>query len=544
MEREENVSWWDRKNLWLEKKKPSQSRHALTGATYELKDVGPFAIDLSGAPIYKKTTFVLTLIFCYLVYWFWYGWVNTGVINYVLLEQMTWGALLGGMGFVIVLFSMVIDYHKGSFAPYKRILEMRIRTLSRKKLKRCEFKVLDHTELYNPVSGGYWRSEDHIEDIQEADDKEDEEKPEKKGKKETPEKRTKQDIIDELPKEIHKRIGIKKLKKMTLAKLENLAEKFEPVDVEDDDMPFYLLEGKRFHSVRDMKRIMDIALGRGEVIQTKDEIKTVLNLKRRFVDLAEKLRLPFVCTLCECDTKGGKIFPLFISDHSLFGGSSSRGSYVEFREHTLAQRTWAALMSKDNVRAGVGEGIEIGMYRFYELVPDEFALLGKKEERMKFAPVIFVTASDAQAEKMMADFRYNKIRKGTVQQDLIDASVIYDSSIADELFELNKLVVGRLKRKEKSEKERQDDSDWEVKDTVAKAVEKSLIIETAGKGGMFRNIHLFSHKSVKYFFYFLGIIGICLTILYIVHYYGGINIGWLFDRMPTNGTAPITDPWG
>jgi hypothetical protein len=535
MDKERNIGFWDRKRLWLEKNRPGKSKHALVGANYDLKDVGPFAVDLSGAPIYKKTLGAMSLILAYVVYWFWYGWVNRGFIDYALLERMTWGAFVGGLAVLIVIITMLIDYHKGSFTPYKRILELRLRTVDRQPLKRVEFKVRTSVELYNPVSGGYWRSEEYREEVE----------------KEISALTVALDGASQLGAALHeepkaaKILGAAEKKIADLeAELALLQEKFKPVELKDEDMPFALLEGKRFHSIRDMKQIMDIALGKGEVIRTKDEVKSILALKRRFVELAEKIRLPFVATITECDSKGGVVYPLFISKYSLFGGSSGLGSFVEFRDHTLAQRTWAGIMSKENVRAAVGEGVELGMYKFYELVPDEFALLGKKEEKMRFAPVIFVTASDAQAEKMIENFRHNDIREMPVQQDLIDASVIYDSSVADELFETNKLITARLKRKEKSEKEMYNDMQYESKDTIDKGLEKSLIIEKAGAGGFLRNINLFSHKSVKYLFYIVAVVGTVLLLLYVLHYYAGINLGWLFpDRMPGNETV-TDDPWG
>lgn len=485
MDREKNIGFKDKLDLLAEKHKPGKSRHSLTGATYELKDVSPFAIDMSGRPRYTALLVIAGLIGFYLIYWFWLGSVYTGGdVDPALLYTMNMIAQIGGFMFGIILVGMFIDLHKGSFTPYIKIMEIRIRSLLRKRLKRVEFKIKSYAELYNPVTGGYWRSlPEYKEDIEEEGE-------------------------------------------------------FEPVDLEDEEMPYYMLEGKRFHSIRDMQAIMDMAMKKGEVIQTKDEIKEILKLKRRFVDLAEKIRLPFYCTLCECDSKGGKIYPLFISEHSLFGGS---GELAEFKDHTLAQRTWAGIMSKDNVRACVGEGIEIGMYKFYELVPDEFALLGKKEEKMRFSPVIFITASDAQAEKIMSDFRYNKMREGVIQQDLIDASVIHDSSVADELFEMNKLVIARLKRKEKSEEDIRRDSVYDTKDMVHKGLEKSLIVERAGKTSPWSRINLFSKPAVKWACYIVGIIAIALVAIWAISYYGNIPMDWLFPPPAGNET---TDDWG
>jgi len=495
MEREKNIGWWDKKRMFLEKHKPGKSRHALHEATYEIKDIGPFAVDFSGAPVYKKTTAAVGAVLFYIIYWFWYGWVNESFIDYALLEQMTWWAFGGGMGVVIIIIAMLIDYHKGSFSQYKRILEMRLRSLDRKPLKRAEFKVKNSIELYNPATGAYWR--EHLEEIEK-------EEVEKNAKTEEP---------------------------------------FRPVNTKNKDMPFFVLEGKRFSSVRDMKDIADMTLGKGEVVSTKDEPKKALGAVRELLELIEKIRLPFHVTLCDCDSKGGQLYPLFISEHSLFGGSSGKGSFVEFREHTLAQRTWAGIVSKDNVRAGVGEGVELAMYKFYKLIPDEFTLVGKKEEKIVFAPVVFVTASDAQAEKMMDNFRYNTTRKGPVQQDVIDASVLYSSSVADGLLETNKLIVSQLDRKTQSEKELREDMEWEIKDGIFKGLEKALIVERAGKGGILRNINLFSRQSVKYLFYTVAAIAIVFLSLYILHYYGGIDLGWAFPDMPGNETV-TDDPWG
>jgi len=507
MEREREMGFTEKVGLFVEKHKPGKSKHSLTGASYTLKDVGPFDIDLSGAPKNKGTMAILMLIGTYLVYWFWYGWVNDGTAVFkdlVLLENMTWMALFAGCALVIILFATLIDLHKGSFNQYIMIVELRLRSLLGKPLKRVELKITpNYQELYNPAVGGFWRS---AESYRAEADKEESEKSEESKESEK--------------------------------------SKFKPVDMEDEAQPFYELDGKRFSSMRDMQDIMKMALVEGEVVETKDEIKDILTLKREFADLSEKIKLPFTVTMCECDAKGGKIYPIFISKHSLFGGSTAlKGSYVEFRTHELAQRTWAGIVSKDNVRAGVGEGVEIGMYKFYDPVPDELLLSGKKEEGIRFAPIIFVTASDAQAEKMMDDFRSNETREGTVQQDLIDAEVIYDNSIADQLFETLKLVISRLKRKERSEEEIRRDHDFDNKDVVHQGLEKALITQRAGKPGRFSNINLFSHKSVKYVFYCIAALGVIFISLYILHYYVGLDIGWLFGDLPTDDIPPEEDDW-
>lgn len=484
MERERDIGLLEKARMYVDKHKPGKSRHSLTDVTYDLEDLSPFAVDFSGAPKNKVLLLIMALLTGYLVYWFWYGWVNTGPIDYALLEYMSLIALVCGFMLAVLLVSSIIDLHKGSFNPYSKIIEMRVRSLLGKPLKRVEFKVLRDWELYNPTVGGYWRSAEEY--LEEADEE-------------------------------------SKLKK-----------DFKPVDMETEGMPFYELEGNRFSSMKDMSMIMKMALVEGEVVETKDEIKDILELKRRFAELSEKIKLPFVVTMCKCDSKGGRVYPIFISQYSLFGGSTGLSkSYVEFRNHTLAQRTWAGIVSKDNVRAGVGEGIEIGMYKFYDLVPDKLALTGKREEGMKFAPIIFVSASDAQAEKMMNDFGSNETRESPVQQDLIDASVIYNNSIADDLFETLKLVISRLKRKEKSEDDIRKDSVYDNKSMVYQGLEMALITQKAGKPSRFSNINLFSHKSIKYLFYIIAVVGAIFLAFYILHYYVGMDFGWLFNEVPS-----------
>ena len=509
MDNDNEIGFTDKAKMYVEKNTPGQSRHSLTGASYKLEDLSPFAIDLSGAPKNKGLMVVVAIIGSYLVYWFWYGWVFEGIKDFALLEYMTMIAFWAGVMLALTLIATLIDFHKGSFAPYVKILEIRIRSLLGQPLKRVEFKILKGYELYNPTDGGFWRhAKEYIEEVEEEEvDKEEPEK-EKTDSEEEPEK-------EEESKKEEKEKPDKE-------------EKFKPVDVKADGMPFYELEGKRFTSMRDMRDIMKMALIEGEVVETKDEIRTILELKRKFAELSEKIQLPFVVTMCKCDSKGGRVYPIFISNHSLIGG--------EFRDHTLAQRTWAGIMSKDNVRAGIGEGVEIGMYKFYDMVPDELLLSGKKEEKMSFAPIIFITASDAQAEKMMNDFRSNDTRENPVQQDLIDASVIYDISIADSLFETVKLVIARLKRKEKSEDEIRKDSVYDNKDMVWQGLEKALMTQKAGKPGRFSNINLFSHKSVKYLFYIIAVIGAIFLSFYILHYYVGMDFGWLFTD------APVEEP--
>jgi hypothetical protein len=353
MEKNKESGFVDKAKMYVERHTPGKSRHSLTGASYNLEDVSPFAVDLSGAPKNKGLMVILATIGFYLVTWFWYGWVHEGIIDYMLLEKMSFVAFYAGIALVIMLIGTLIDFHKGSFTPYSKIIEMRVRSLLGKPLKRVEFKVIKYWELYNPVYGGYWRS---AKDYRAEADKE-----EAEGKSEESEGEKK-----------------KKPKQIT---------DFVPVNTD-----LHELEGKRFSSMRDMQEIMKMALIEGEVVETKDEIKGILDLKREFADLSEKIQLPFVVTMCECDSKGGKVYPIFISNYSLFGGSTGLDeSYVEFRDHTLAQRTWAGIMSKDNVRAGVGEGVELGKYMFYELVSEELQLSGKGEETMKFAPIVFRT---------------------------------------------------------------------------------------------------------------------------------------------------------
>lgn len=506
MDRDEEAGFTDKAKMYVERHTPGKSKHSLTGVTYKLEDVSPFAVDFSGAPKHKGLMVIVALIGSYIVYWFWYGWVNTGFKDPALLEYMSLIALFGGFMIALILVSTLIDLHKGSFNDYTKIIEMRVRSMLGKPLKRVEFKVLQSWELYNPVVGGYWRSAAEYRKEADKEGSEEEEGSEKESDKEGSEK--------ESNKEPEKKPD------------------FKPVNTTQTSMPFGELEGKRFTSMKDMQEIMKMALIEGEVIESKDEVKDILALKREFADLSEKIRLPFVVTMCECDTKGGRVYPIFISNYSLFGGSTGLGSYVEFRDHTLAQRTWAGIVSKDNVRAGIGEGAEIGMYKFYDMVSDELLLSGVKEENMRFAPLIFVTASDAQAEKMMNDFRSNEIRVGPVQQDVIDASVVYDSSIADELFETLKLVISRLKRKEKSEGETKKDNDFDNKDVIWQGLEKALITQKAGKPGRFSNIKLFSSKSIRYLFYIIALVSIVLLSFYVLHYYVGMDFGWLFGDVP------------
>ena len=512
MEKDKKPSFTQKAGMYVEKHTPGKSRHSLTGASYTLEDVSPFAVDFSGAPKNRGLLAIVAIIGGFLVYWFWYGWVNTGPKDLAHLAYLTMIATIGAFMIALILVATLIDLHKGSFVPYIKILELRIRSMLGKPLKRVEFKVITYWELYNPTIGGFWRSSEI--------DKPAETKTEEGAAEESVETGTEEGAEtedgDPPTKEVKKAEG----------------SGFKPVDVKADAQPFYELAGARFSSMRDMKKIMDMALIEGEVVETKDEIKDILRLKREFAELSEKIRLPFVVTMCECDSKGGRVYPIFISNHSLFGGSSGLGSYVEFRDHTLAQRTWAGIVSKENVRAGIGEGVEIGMYKFYNMVSDELLLSGQKEEEMRFAPIIFVTASDAQAEKMMNDFRSNKIREGTVQQDLIDAEIVYDNSIADQLFETLKLVISRLKRKEKSEEETKKDNEYDNKDVVYQGLEKALITQKAGKPGRFSNINLFSHKSIKYLFYIIAVIGVIFISFYILHYYAGLDFGWLFNDIP------------
>ena len=511
MERETEVGFTDKAKMYVERHTPGKSRHSLSGASYNLEDVSPFAVDFSGAPKHRGLMAIVAVIGMYIVYWFWYGWVNTGFVDMALMEYMSLIAFIGGFMIALILVSTLIDLHKGSFNKYSMIIEMRVRSMLGKPLKRVEFKVLKYWELYNPVVGGSWRSAESYRE--EADEEEEESEEESEGAPEgEPDKEGSEKEAEKEPKKIPD---------------------FKPVNTEDADMPFYELKGKRFSSMRDMQAIMKMALIEGEVVETKDEIKGILDLKRKFADLSERIRLPFVVTMCMCDSKGGRVYPIFISNYSLFGGSTGLDrSYVEFRDHTLAQRTWAGIVSKDNVRAGIGEGVELGKYMFYELVSEEMQLSGKKEETMRFAPIIFVTASDAQAEKMMTDFKSNVTRVGPVQQDLIDAAVVYDTSIADDLFETLKLVIARLKRKEKSEGETKKDNDYDNKDIIWQGLDKALITQKAGKPGMFSNINLFSKASVRYLFFIIALISIVLLSFYVLHYYAGMDFGWLFGDVP------------
>ena len=47
---EEKLSFKEKAEMYVEDKKPGKSKHSLSGASYSLEDVSPFAVDFSGAP--------------------------------------------------------------------------------------------------------------------------------------------------------------------------------------------------------------------------------------------------------------------------------------------------------------------------------------------------------------------------------------------------------------------------------------------------------------------------------------------------------------
>ena len=108
------------------------------------------------------------------------------------------------------------------------------------------------------------------------------------------------------------------------------------------------------------------------------------------------------------------------------------------------------------------------------------------------------------------------------------------------MFENLKLVIARLKRKEKSEEEIRKDNEYDNKEIIYQGLEKALITQRAGKAGRFSNINLFSHKSVKYLFYIIAVIGAIFLSFYILHYYVGMDFGWLFTDAPVEETE---DDW-
>jgi len=70
-----------------------------------------------------------------------------------------------------------------------------------------------------------------------------------------------------------------------------------------------------------------------------------------------------------------------------------------------------------------------------------------------------------------------------------------------------------------------------------------LITQRAGKPGRFSNINLFSHKSVKYVFYCIAALGVIFISLYILHYYVGLDFGWLFGDLPIEDLPDEEDDW-
>ncbi len=67
MEKDKKIGRWKKAQMYVDKHMPAYSKHSLTGATYELKDVSPFAVDLSGAPRNKGLMVIMAALGFYIM---------------------------------------------------------------------------------------------------------------------------------------------------------------------------------------------------------------------------------------------------------------------------------------------------------------------------------------------------------------------------------------------------------------------------------------------------------------------------------------------
>lgn len=487
---------------WIGKQKPGDKR-ALVDAPYELQDKGPFDNDPAGAPMPPWFLIINFLGALYFSYYAWYTSLQDAwLIDQVFVDEiLIWATLAISIILLISWISFSIDLHKGIAGAYKYILLIYMWHVGKKGPKRVEWRVNDAWELWNPVTKkGHWRGVSEHEAEQTED-----------------EIRLERDVL--------------------LAEVEELEKKRSRAEV---DLALDAIKpklGKRFSSAKELIQAAYTIADSVKEALVKDDVKEVMALRKRFMEVIKCLDLDYYVTLLECE---GNIYPLVISDSQLFGGGT-KSEYGEFSIHKLSVRSWLPWAARTVRNACLGAALYLTDYKFYKVPDQKLAIGRKKDEEVKFAPIIYITHSDGKSKAVKDQYRHGEKLETPTQNDVLQAEVIYASSVADDLFERNKLLTSHLDRRSKSDKELKREHENTSKGTVDQGIRHMRRTGRAGTGGLLSGLSgMRGFTFGKYVFYSIIVVMSFLGLIAILQMFGALDLGWF--QPPNNGTE-TGDGW-
>lgn len=551
----------DKLMMLKERHFPFVEKSELVQATYEVPNLGPWDFNMKGMPKFGKIAAVvfLTALFCAAVY----AISRFGVLSAFYMERLIAVGIV--LGFLCIGAGMwiFISLNWGTFSRYKRVIDYVWRYMDRRPVRKGEFRVKKITQIW-PL--GKERLERKAEEM------------------------TKEIYVERIAVErqlialpgigskrelLFKEKGFETVSAVALAQPEQLTEikginadladiligaarqlikdDLQAAEDDKDDAAAALAlppdvddllddeeEIEKLSSTHRLDRMVKKIKGVTMSPEARDAVKTAINLKFEFIRIVQGLDSQFTYSIMECE---GPLYILVISRFSLTGGDDEekRSGFVEFRDHSLTQRTY--IYQGLNERATWGVFTHLADYKYLE-IPSTDLMLAGKEERVKYAPIAFLNYSDGQAE--MDDEQIRKDRWTPKGTDVLQAELVYGASVAEKGLETIKLLTSTVSRLKATISEIwREAQDW-AKGVIAKAVEKIMLEERLRREPGLKTwlVNVFSSKGMRYFMYAVGVLGIYVLAAY--------AIGVIFPNVqlwpwgggePTGGDGTTPDPY-
>ena len=545
----------DKLNMLKEQHFPLVEKSELVAAEYEVPNLGPWSMNYQGMPRFGKIAGVIFA--CALVVLGTYAAAQWGWLTGLLLERLIAVSIVFGFGVTAMVMWILISLNWGTFSRYKRVIDYVWRSLARKPIRKGEFRVERITQIWPMAQERLNRYTELLESELYEERLSDE-----------PQLIALPHVGDKTEKAL-KAAGFDSLVKVARAKPEDLTEikgitpdkadimigaarnlilesLDKAADEEDEDLEKAaaaaveeVSELEKLSATYRLDRMISKIRGVSKAPEIRDPIKEATNLKLEFIRIVRSLDSKFTYSVMEC---AGDLYILVISRFSLTGGDDEahEGGFVEFRDHSLIQRTYIAQGVNEHGTWGVFT--HLADYKYIE-VPERKYLLAGKEERVKYAPIAFLNYSDGQAE--MDDEAIREKRWTPTGQDILQAELVYGASVAEKSLETIKLLtqtVSRLKATIKSIW--REAMDW-AKGVIAKAVEKIMLEEKLRREPGIRTwiANLFSKASVKYFVYLMGALGLYILVGYVIgQIWPAIQL-WPWGGAPPDGGGSTPDPY-
>lgn len=492
MSDDSEMAFSDKAKLWYRQHAPSTKKRPIVKAPYKMEDRGPYSGDMRGHPTYTWWYGSLLVWVCYMAYYFWYVFGQPAqLIDYATQEMFFVLALASSFG-VSVMSAFVVVQFANIGGEYRRFFNLTVRSKDGERLWREEFRVKTFVQIWNPKNQkGVWRSTAEHEKILEAEGEELAQKEAEAKKKLEDQKRRIERLSEQIQREIDP-----KLKKM----------------------------GARFDSVRE---IMGAAatLTDMDAPRERDIIREVVELRRQFIETAQKINLGYYVTILHCE---GDVYPLVISDAPLFGGGAD-GEYAEFFEHDLKVRSWVWDVAAQVRNACVGDAVHLTDYTFYIMPTIQEQASLEKAEEIRWAPILYITGSDRKAIEAGETYLHGeeKSEGPPDYQDVIQTQVVYESTVADQLFERYKLVTSMQHKENKTKDEIEREYEAKYKELLASGLDHVRKTGKAGQQGITNKIvAMFSAGGMKVLLWMILVCGgIFLGTIALYHFYG-VPLPW------------------